>query len=200
MAELIQNTNYSTNLRLLLEQYKDKDNLKGLIDADNVQANDIEAALFEIRNLFWIATATGVQLDIIGKIMGIERKNRTDVDYAILLTAAAAIANDPTPETIISALKILYDATSVIYRPFYPAKFYLFTDATITLPELEIISPSGVGVLFGSQLFSGNYDPIFDGDTNPIYAVFNHAIEGTIIDEEGDELISEAGEPLLYLG
>lgn len=144
MEDIQKINDYSVNLDLLLEQYKDSENLKGVIDASNDQADDLETALFEIRDLFYLDTATGVQLDIIGIIFSVLRAGLSDEDYREVISVRAALITSGEPESIITILKLLFEATFVDYFPAYPAGYALLTDSTININELEVFSPSGV--------------------------------------------------------
>jgi hypothetical protein len=147
MPDLQKITDYSENLDLLLAQYQESVKLKGLIDSMNDQADDFEKALFEIRDLFYLITAEGVQLDIIGKIFKVEREGQTDEEYRTDIAATASLRASGEPEAIIAILKVLYGATFVTYIPAYPAvpaAFYLITDAIIDQECLNCISPAGV--------------------------------------------------------
>lgn len=147
MSEIQQITNYDTNLQLILEQYRQSVNLQGILSADNNQADDLETALFEIRDLFYLDTSEGVQLDVIGSVFNVDREGASDTDYRAAISAKAAIAGSGEPEAIIETLIVLFGATFVTYIPGWPAvpaAYYLLTDATVTLSDLEKISPSGV--------------------------------------------------------
>lgn len=159
MSEIQKIDDYNVNLRLLMEQYKDKEKLKGVLEAINAQADDLETALFEIRDLFWIDTAEGVQLDTIGKIFGVAREGRNDTDYRNAIKVRASLIASGEPEAIISALKSLFGGTFVIFIPSYPAipaGYYVITDATVTLPELIKFSPAGVQPYIGIYLVLEN--------------------------------------------
>jgi hypothetical protein len=169
MSEIIQNTNYSDNLNLILEQYKNSTRLQALIDSANISANDIEKALFEIRDEFYIDTAIGVQLDVIGDIFNESRRGLSDTEYrALIKLKGILIGGSGEPEFIISVLKSLYGATYVEYYPGFPARpasYTVLTDATITETELNIFSPAGVkGNLGGFLLLeSGDFLLLEDG-------------------------------------
>lgn len=159
---------YSVNLLLLVEQYKDSTNLRGMIDSMNDLADQLEDALFEIRNLFYLETAEGVQLDIIGSIFGVEREGANDTEYRIKIKVKAGLVGSGEPEFIISVLKSLYGATFVNYVPNYPGEpgaYTVFTDAVITETELNIFSPSGVKGYIGGFLLleSGDFLLLEDG-------------------------------------
>ena len=168
MSEITQITDYSSNLTLILEQYKESDLLKDLIDIMNNQADDLEQALFEIRDEFWLNVAIGNQLDILGGIFGLARKGMSDSDYRTALIGKAALITSGEPETIITLLKLLYEATYVDYWgsfPVIPAGFYLHTDAEITMQELERISPAGVQPYLIGRITQGVFTLLLDDET-----------------------------------
>lgn len=144
MSEIQQITDYDVNLNLILEQYKKSVNLKGILSSSNDQADDLETALFEIRDLFYLSTATGIQLDIIGSIFGESRDGDLDPAYRARIEFRASLVGSGEPEYIINVLKNQYGATFVDYYSAYPAGFYVVTDAIITNTQLENLAPSGV--------------------------------------------------------
>lgn len=175
MSELTQITDYSSNLDLLLEQYKKSVKLKGMIDSQNDQADDLEQALFEIRALFYIDTAEGVQLDVIGAIFRTTRNGLSDTAYRAKIKFNGSLASSGEPEIIISILYALYSATIVHYiaaHPATPAAYYLLTDANISYAQLNVISPSGVqGYKLNPLVFADGTEVEY-ADGNFLYTVF----------------------------
>jgi len=144
---------YNYNLQFLIQQYKDKEKFRKIIEAMNAKANDLETAQFEIRDNFTIDTAKGVQLDIIGEILGLERDGRDDESYRTLLKVKAEINKSAaTPEALIKTATALYNATDVQYVPIYPAKVQLWTDGDI-----------GVYLMFDMELDDGGLMELDDG-------------------------------------
>jgi hypothetical protein len=156
MSEIIQKTDYSENLTNVLEQYKDSTKLQALIDSPNISANDIEQALFEIRDEFYVDTAVGAQLDVLGIIFQVPRAGLNDTEYRTQIKLKGGLlSGSGEPEFIISVLKSLYGATSVKYYPGFPsepASYTVISDSTITEPELNIFSPAGVRGYVGGYL------------------------------------------------
>jgi hypothetical protein len=172
--EIQQITDYTINLELLLEQYKNSTKLNGLIDSSSDQADDLETALFEIRDLFYLATAEGIQLDIIGSIFGVDRNGLSDSEYRDLIAFFGSFIKSGEPESIITILKRIYGATFVTYIPSYPAVpagYYLITDAVITLAELEVMSPAGVQPYLAGFLLDEAGNNIVDQEGNKILHV-----------------------------
>ena len=147
MIEPIQ-INHDESKNLLIEQYKNADNLKSILSAKSAQANSLEQAIFEVRDLIYLDTATGKQLDILGKIWDVPRMGMADEQYRDAIQRKIALKISGTIPEIINILKSLYSATYVEYYSQYPAKYLLITDANITQSELEAISPAGVGVIY----------------------------------------------------
>lgn len=165
MSEITKITNYDDNLELLIQQYKDKINFVGILQALNSQANDLEEALFEIRDNFWIDSAEGNQLDIIGEIQGELRQGRNDIDYRAAIRARIVVNNGSGEfETIITALTQLLGATIVQLQNLGDAFLFIWTDLTIDLTVFNTILrfiPAGVGLL----ITSGSSNPfVFFGD------------------------------------
>ena len=125
MADITKITDYNYNLDLFLAQFQNSTKLKAVMEKANDQANEIETALFEIKENFYVATAVGAQLDVLGVIFNEDRLGRTDGEYRAILQIKGALNYSGDPENIIQILKALYGATFVNYRPFYPAKFYV---------------------------------------------------------------------------
>lgn len=163
---------YDFLLSYMMEQYKNSPLFDGVLDTTALQSNDLEQALWEIRDLFYLSSAEGVQLDIIGKIFGLNRngsESDTDFRQRIKLTAAARFSG--TPDEIIQTVQIFFGATTVSFIPLYPAGFALFTDVSLTKQELEALSPAGVGVGEFANLVDAVNNPITDFFGNYIYSI-----------------------------
>lgn len=174
-TELERITNYDeVTLPLIVRQYFNSDRLRGIIESMNDRADELEQALFEIRDEFWIDTATGAQLDVIGSILGESRLGRNDTDYRAAIKAKAAQIVSGESEGIISVLKSLFGATFVDYMPEYPtvpAQYRLLTDAVVTLAELEVFTVAGVLGLISYPIVDQAGNNLVDFDGNKILAV-----------------------------
>lgn len=145
MSDITQITDYDERiLPLVLEQYKDSPRLLSIIRGMNGQADDLEAALFELRDLFWLDTAEGNQLDMIGAIFGESRGGRSDADYRLAIKGASARRLSGTPEDIITALRAFTGATFVKYSRTGIADFTVETDGIFTDAQLDALCPAGV--------------------------------------------------------
>jgi len=194
--EIIKITDYDVNLQLLLQQYKNKPRFKSILEASNNQADDLEDGLFEIRDDYWVTTATGVQLDTIGEIVGEERNGRNDTDYrqAILFRIQTNYGSGE-PETVIFVFTNIYGATNCQLLFVGNATLQVYTDVIIDSQQfndlLDII-PSGVGlyVIFGS-------DNPFVFDTDPDGEGFTRVNSEQLTFSNGDKLIFSNGDKLV---
>jgi hypothetical protein len=166
----IQSKTY-VNTDLLIEQFKDSEKFKALIDSDNARAQDIETAVFEIRTEFEIDDAVGAQLDILGQVWNEERLGMDDDTYRAAIKAKSSNQFSGEPENIFAVLISIFGATYINYRPFYPAKYYINTDVDISSENLVQFSPSGVLPLVeGYDVADGNGNRLADGNGNILTA------------------------------
>lgn len=144
--DLIQISDYDVFLDLLIQQFKDKPKFVQVLQLLTKQCEDIETAIFEFLNEFSIDTAVGAQLDLIGRLVGLNRNGRDDASYRTLLQIKVEINfSAGTPESLLKAAVALYDASNVQYTPIYPAKVQLWTDGDIGLfqvfnLELDVVN------------------------------------------------------------
>jgi hypothetical protein len=183
---------YKKYIDFLITQYQDSEKLRGFMLNDLDYGNELENELFELRDKFWLATAEGEQLDVIGRIHDWRRMGATDSEYRSLIQIKIALnQGSGEPETIISAFTLLYGASVVQISQIGNATLQIFVDVPITSVQKQFIQriiPAGVelniivyneGVPFG-----------FDGDAGALGF-------GKIIDAElelGDGTILELGD------
>ena len=111
----------------LLEVFKDKPNIASIIEVYFKQGDDLERAIHEVlnsRHLSDIDTVVGVQLDIIGSMVGEDRTGRSDEEYreAILLRIVVNNSTSTTPY-ITSLLQSTTRSTKVKLYNHYPAAY-----------------------------------------------------------------------------
>lgn len=167
--EIVQITDYDdANLQYVLSQWINKDNFIGIIKAENLQANDTEDALFEIRDLFWIDTAEGDQLDILGDIQNETRQGRTDVNYRKAIKTRIIINNGSgEPETIYTALTDIYGATTARVKNAGNAHLDIYLNTAIDsddFTQIEKIIAAGVAIQV--KFIDGGSPFVFFDDTD----------------------------------
>ena len=118
--------------------------LKAWIAASLSQADDLETALQELRDGLWIRTATGANLDVLGRVYGVPRSGRDDIAYRQAIHVRAATVVNGTPDEITTFLELAFGTPGLSIIPQYPAAFYI-VDSPATTSQLESIAPAGVG-------------------------------------------------------
>jgi hypothetical protein len=120
---------------IIITQFRDKYNYNELLKIFSKQVDEIEVVIFQLLNDRWLDTAIGEQLDILGRILVLDRAGRDDETYRRMLKAKAYInTTNGEPESIINALLLISDTiTEVIYEPAYPAGFHIWTDGDIKI-------------------------------------------------------------------
>ena len=107
----------------ILEQYKDSEKLLGLIGSVLDQCTQAEGMVQELLGLYNILTSEGIQLDIIGKIVGVARLNReTDAIYRGRLLIGSHYTDIPIAE----AVRSLERKKNLGDSGFYDPSFYTF--------------------------------------------------------------------------
>lgn len=125
-------THVSDALERLLEQYKGKPRIEGMISCFVEQIQELEDVVFDLPEDLAIATAVGVQLDLIGTIVVQERLGFSDDIYRALLQAKVGEnVSKSTPENVIDVVKLLTGAGLVHLQEFYPAGYGISIDQDI---------------------------------------------------------------------
>jgi hypothetical protein len=122
----------------LIWQWKDKRNLVAVVSAINAQVQALEDTLQEILALN-VETAGGVNLDVIGAIVGVERAGRLDVDYRkIVKVQIIANKSHGKPFDLRAVAHALFGAANVRfgYSPPHSVQLTALTEAGY-IPQLE---------------------------------------------------------------
>ncbi len=147
-------THIADALNRLLQQYRDKPNITGILTGLLAEMQPLEQMFCDLGNNRWLATASGVQLDELGVLLGIGRTGQSDNDYRKLLQARIyQTISEGLPETIIEVYKFLTEANVVCYQEYYPAGIGLESDGTIPAGSevsfyqfVQLAVPAGVRV------------------------------------------------------
>jgi len=101
----------------LHEQHKGKTNIEALLTCLVAPMQDIEDALFQLLTERTIDTAIGVQLDIIGKLVGEPRNGLSDDDYRRHVRARISVSRSKTRVAdliVVTRLMVDNAATDII--------------------------------------------------------------------------------------
>jgi len=135
------------NEERIIQQYKSKPHLIGLLCALTEPFQDLEFVYGDLYSKRWIDTSEGAQLDGAGSVVGLSRQGLNDDEYrlAIKLQAILLMSNGEW-ETLISSTKFLTGASIVKIYPDFPAGVIIFTNGAI-LPAniLQLIEQVAMG-------------------------------------------------------
>ena len=142
-------------LSLLIERFKDSEDLKKILSTTTEAAMEFQTTIFEIRDRFILTTAQGAELTIIGTVWDVNRKLdsiETDDTYRGRIEAKAVLSVSGTIPEIKEMLYLFYEASYVDYVTAYPAGYHLLTNASITQVILDSITAAGVKSFLSSRL------------------------------------------------
>lgn len=122
---------------LVLGAYKGKPRFEALLSSYIKECQKLEDAIWSVILGRMIENAVGVQLDVIGKLVGEQRKGREDDDYRIWITVRIRInRSHGRPKDLLEILRLV-EQTGGNYREQYPATaYYEFADPTVVDPNV----------------------------------------------------------------
>lgn len=119
-------------LARLVEQYKEKEDVEGLISALSGEWQNLEDVFQSMFLEQYVDTAVGEQLDRFGVIVVLDRNGFDDEFYRILLKVKIGEnVSNGEPASIINNFKLLTQATLVHYQNLGNAEILLGTDNDI---------------------------------------------------------------------
>lgn len=193
MAEVSVEDHVEAGLSRLPSFWDDKNNARGLLTSYLQYFNQIEDTLFELKNNRGIDTAIGVQLDVLGKLFGVDREGKLDPVYrdAIKQRIGSRGASGTTFD-IKDIVRVLTEANLVHVYPHYPACTYVFANTVINKSQADIIQEShAAGVRTRVVWFDGpGYMKLEDGD-GATETLLTQYLLG--LNAAGDSLVVEDG-------
>ena len=146
MTLVISTEHVETALTRILYQFKDKPKFEAFITAFVQQFQDIEDAIGQLLTDRQVDTATGENLNILGRIVGQAREGRSDADYRIWIKARIQInKSSGLTEEIYNVLKLItgfMDVGDFQLEEFdaeYPASFQLTINEPLGALDPQII-------------------------------------------------------------
>ena len=151
---MIITTHVQDAISRLVEQYKNKGQLAALITAFVEQTQGQEQTLNDLLTQRSIYMAVGVQLDLLGTILGQARDGLEDEPYRIRLkTRVLQNISQGQPEALVAVFQLLVGSTLVEIQEWPPAGVGMGTDASIDpgdvnsiYANVQLVAPAGVRV------------------------------------------------------
>lgn len=211
--------------KLLMSQYKDSLVINKLLEVIMEQEQALEDAIYDVYTLCHLDTAFGIQLDRIGRIPGIKRYGLNDEDYRKRIYAQIVLnCSNGEAETLITALKLIMDATYIKYDESYVGKIEIdFTsdkDGKFLPPQIDKLCLAGIKnvkltqsdplqafefaevTLNDFQLISGNKDNIIVDSQDSGYNLYVTSGDLTYVDPDFalSDIFEEDGEIIEFQG
>ncbi len=159
----------------MLIQYQQAPRLKAFIRAFLTQIGNIDKVSLEVLAGIWLATAIGVQLDRLGKIVGQERGELEDEEYRVLLRGRIFVnrADGQVPQFIELLVDILGLTELVKIREYYPAELRIsITDVEYPEQVIRLLADMGAGGVMLDVVYS-ELSEIFVFTTSTDYVLHN---------------------------
>jgi hypothetical protein len=174
----------------LPQEFKNSTTLKDLISALVAEVQELETVSEDLRLGRTIDDAEGVQLDLLGVLLGQERGGSSDADYKLKLKVKVRInLGSGTPEDLLSILVAQNPGIGFTLREFYPASFTIEADGVPDQPTLtgETVQSAKAGGVNG-QLIA----PLTDADHSFTFSD-DSSVEVNVDQGFGDSQFLELG-------
>lgn len=143
MTIVFKDDRVASGLSRLLSQFKDSPNVEGLLSSFLEELQLFENSIEEVSAAFDIDTAIGVQLDVLGRIVGQPREGRIDDVYRLWINARILInQSSGTAEEIYQVVSLLTGDMapgSFKIEENYPAGFLFTIYNSISQEDVQTI-------------------------------------------------------------
>lgn len=171
----------------LLQQYKDGASIPALVRALSGSHQQIEDVLWDIRLRRAVSAAEGVQLDVLGAIVGQDREGRADAVYRVWILARVRLnKGSGRPEDLLQVFAaITQGTTALVLEEQYPAAIVLKVGWESIVPPEELASllrlakAAGVGAVLESATSADTSSFAFDPNGAGFGDATNGALGGT---------------------
>ena len=174
-------------VKLLPEQYKSAVNLNKLLSIVGDEVDELITAINQVKVAFYIESAIGSQLDVIGIKVVLDRNGLNDTDYREALTFKIfQNVSKARVEDLIFILKTITQGDVIVYTDDAPAAYTIYTNGTVEEGNLNELMDklSGAGVSVIVKVSPGDTPLIFP----PIFTEFK-----TLKDNNGNNIITDTG-------
>lgn len=144
-----------SGLTRFLKQFRDKRKLNALAASYLAEVQKLENAIWEVIEYRMLDNAEGIQLDILGKIVGRGRNDLSDADYKLAIRAQIRINRSlGRPSDLIDVAELSSpDGSDFSYSEYYPATvciaFYtLISNTALVYDNLKKTKGAGIKLFF----------------------------------------------------
>lgn len=146
---LAEKVDYSeSGLNNLLPQFDSATRLRALVTSFLDEMAPTQDTAFQVRDETGLFTAIGVQLDIIGKLIGVLRGGLSDDAYREAIRGRIALNRaNGSPASLINLVRLVTGSEDIAYAEYYPAEAHISVQGGDILPDnfLDLVTPAGVG-------------------------------------------------------
>ncbi len=142
--------------QLIIERYR-KERIVALLRSWVARVQDLEDTFWDLHTKRALGSAEGATLDLLGKIVGQPRDNRSDTVYRLWIAARILVnRSSGMPEQLIAIAKKLVGAeVAVRLEEQYPAALTIYADEVTDGPSgveiaklLQLAKAAGVGLQY----------------------------------------------------
>lgn len=143
---------YDTIKTLNIEQFKNSENFNKILLVAASVFDELNLVFSDIKNLLNIDVNSGKQLDLIGDIVVQSRNGLDDAEYReVLKLKIFKNTSSGFVEDVTYILRIITNATKVVYSDNPPASYTIYTNGTNLSNDikktLDNLSPAGVSLI-----------------------------------------------------
>lgn len=168
MTEPVKKDSVTIGLERLIQKFSDKPNIVATLEAYLENIQKVEDLAFEVGEAFNLTGAIGVQVDTIGKLVGVKRAGLTDSDYLWKINRKiSANASDGTINSIMRILpqsfrdSVSYpNGTNNIENPLDPTT-WMTTELDGTVELVPLSNPVGLPDFGLATNVTGGYVTLF---------------------------------------
>jgi len=142
---------------LLIQQFKSKVDIEAMVSVYADEMQEVQTTLFDMLEERALDTAVGVQLDIIGKLVKLDRLARTDAEYRKALRVEIAVIHSRSLDSdLFGIIFLLTGATVMQLYELPPAgiSFYVDTVGTATAAQIESALDRAAGAAIKLEAFT----------------------------------------------
>jgi len=203
MAEIKFKDQVLSGLGKLIYQWQNKPNVVGLLTSYMESVQGVEDTFEQLLKERSLDTAIGAQLDVLGLIIGEDRKGRSDADYRLALKLRVAInKSDGTEPVVTSLIKQITSADTATFEDVYPAGVkYTLEGLNVEVDDsiLDEIKNILAATITAQLLVTKFINPpfVFRNDTSGEgFSDASTNSEFNLITDNGDSIMVSSGEIL----